>query len=159
MLLLQDHTTLLRRINPITIRLYALGALFLALGMLCYLALRTQPLAIIPTWLWQAFEGLHVLPDGWPGELIGALPSLSHTAGMLLWIAASLHAWPRRMSLACATWLCIAILAEVGEPGNSVSWRDQGTFDPLDLMATFGGACIAALLIQRERILLRSKIQ
>lgn len=141
---------MLRRINHTTIRLCAQGTLFLALGFSCYMTLRPQSLAVFPLWLWQAFEPLRTKPASWLAELIGALPSLTHTAGILLLLAAALHAWPRRLFAASALWLLIEVIAESGERGGFLPWRGSGTFDPLDLIAIISGAGLAAILIWRE---------
>lgn len=148
--------------------LLSLGLLALGVGVAVYLLDRGGGALFIPDGLGVALPVRSVF-----GSLGGSLPAFVHVFAFALLTAAILA--PARVGAGriCLIWFSVDALFELAQSDTAhalfsnmlpaalvdiwplkqgASYFQYGTFDPVDIYATFAGACVAFLVISSTRL-------
>ena len=146
----------------------AIGAAWLATGLLVYLALRPSGS------VWFLPPALHLgvpLPQR-IAHASGSLPTFTHALGFSLLSAGVIAAGRLGGALVCSAWFAIESAFEIGQRADVSPWLTshlpawfdhvwllsnaaryfaRGTFDPFDLAAAAVGAAVAFAVICRTQ--------
>ena len=152
----------------VNLKQFALGAVSLGLGVLVYaLARPAGSVDFLPQSL-----TLHASVPPLIGQVVGSLPTFTHTLALCLLSAAVLENWRVRAGAVCLAWFLVEVAFEVGQQqrvsawlipripawfdqvwwlANSRSYFARGTFDPADILLAATGATLAVMVNTQTR--------